>query len=1412
MRVIGWAGLCIWVLGCYPMEPPSGTGGGPGASGGGIAGTGGGVATGGGAPDDAGIGGADAGPMGSGETRAATLGPDGGTLTVGCHTLSVPAGALSASVLVTLTSTTQAAPTGYETYSPVLRIEPDSAVLARPASLSMCFAGNAQLATVFASQPQGGYERLGGLVSGTTITTPLRRFGDAFVANGVAYVDPPNRSCARLSLLEARTGISDAGLVLPDGGAGNLSSSVALMFRAEDCQGRPLVGLSETDFVVKENETALSVEANKTILPAKGLQVFATLVLDLSSSTRDDMALYGNVIAAAKAFVSQVQGGAVRVPISIRLFAGDATSLEWQAPTLDTATLLRRLDEVQTYSPADPASTNLYGAVIDAVARSTAVQADFRQRNAGGVFTAGYIVLFTDGADTTGLRTKAQAVMTATSSPDVFMAVALDTGDFSPAAREALNEITTGDQANGANVIVSRDPARLTVDFGAVANRMSGLSSGSYLLGYCSPKRAGRHTVAIELANATTQRRVEHSFDATRFTPGCSSGAFQAVCTNKECGGLGCGSCDDRVAACDGSTLRCVNACQASGRCMGEVFVNSQGYTQTCTAMPPSNASCGMACVDLNSSPAHCGACGNACAIGGSCASGSCGCPSGQADCNGTCRELNTVSNCGTCGNTCAIGATCTAGQCQCPPGQTVCNGACFASFDTKENCGTCGNTCVVECTAQRQCNGVAEVRAGGNFTCARLQDGTIRCWGANTTGQLGQGGGLTNSDFPVQVQGITTAIQLAVGVDHACALLQDTTVRCWGSNSSGQLGNGTTLNALVPVAVSGLTGVAQLSLGWVHTCAAMQDGTARCWGASTRGRLGIGSVGSSVVLTPTLVSGLVGVVQISAGVTHTCAVRQGHNVYCWGSNDWGELGLGSTTDQFVPALVSSASGASQIATSTRSGNTCARFLDGSVRCWGRNNFGQVGDGTTMTNVLVPTAVSGISSATQVEVGLEFACATLQDGTVRCWGNNSVEGRLNEPTVSASPTPLVVPRVTGAQQLTLGSLHACVRSQDSEVRCWGAGSAGQLGTNSLSPLRVEGLFSAQQVAATRQVAAGSGSTCALRADGTVACWGSVLGFQVQPTLPTRSDVPTTVPSLSSVVELVIFGNQSFGATACARLSDATVRCWGSGANGELGDGLRRHSLTPVAVSNLTGVSKLSKGPGRHVCAMQAQGLRCWGDNATGQLCNGSTTLVAQPGPITSGTFLDVAAGGNHTCAVQSNGQVVCCGSNTSAQLGNGPPSFGSTTQLTAVPGLDSAFTVVSGRLHSCAALRDGTVHCWGSNNQGQLGTTPGGTPSAPVRVAGVGSTVALAAGDQHTCALLTDGRVSCWGLNQYGQLGAPSVAGQVSSTPVLVPGLHGVVELSAGDSHTCARLETGELRCWGRNNQGQLTGMKVNWP
>ena len=348
-----------------------------------------------------------------------------------------------------------------------------------------------------------------------------------------------------------------------------------------------------------------------------------------------------------------------------------------------------------------------------------------------------------------------------------------------------------------------------------------------------------------------------------------------------------------------------------------------------------------------------------------------------------------------------------------------------------------------------------------------RLPDGTVQCWGLNNFGQLGNGdGNLADSSVPVAVRGLTTATRVVTGDSHTCALLGDGTVQCWGVGDSGQRGDGTFNNiSTVPVAVVGLGNAVAVAARGYHSCALLGDGTVWCWGRNVDGQLGNGtrasvdcSPGSCGSSTPVQVGGITGAAAVIAGGYHTCALFVDGTAQCWGRNDDGQLGDGTFTTSSTAVRVGGLTGAAAVTGGFY--HTCALLGDGTVQCWGRNAEGQLGDGSSI-GTRAPTRVIGITGALAVSGGFQHTCALLSDGTVQCWGRNA-EGQLGDGTTTSSSTPVRVGGVTGAVAVSAGILHSCALLANGTVKCWGAvgNGFGQLGngatTGSSTPVTVTG--------------------------------------------------------------------------------------------------------------------------------------------------------------------------------------------------------------------------------------------------------------------------------------------------------------------------------------------------------------------
>lgn len=376
---------------------------------------------------------------------------------------------------------------------------------------------------------------------------------------------------------------------------------------------------------------------------------------------------------------------------------------------------------------------------------------------------------------------------------------------------------------------------------------------------------------------------------------------------------------------------------------------------------------------------------------------------------------------------------------------------------------GAAGAWTAVTVTPAAGAPAVATIAAGDFHACALLGDGTVRCWGGNHMGQLADGTRKANP-VPEEIDGVSGVTAIAVGWAHSCALLGDGTVRCWGDNESGQLGDGTTAQRTGSVAVSGLKGVVSLASGGSHTCALHADGSAHCWGENGDGQLGAGPGING--MTPVPVAGLSGARKIVAFSDHTCALLENGEVRCWGANDVGQLGDGTTNDSDRPVAVAGLIGVLDLTGEWQ--RTCALVRDGTVRCWGSNDSNRLGAGDVET-LATPTPVPGVSGA----VAVMGTCALIANGTVQCAKTSG------DPVAGWPP----IAGVTGATAIT----DRCALRSDGTVRCWGGNAWGEVGDGTnISRPRGAAVVGLSQV---RVLVAAAGATLAILADGSVRAWG-----------------------------------------------------------------------------------------------------------------------------------------------------------------------------------------------------------------------------------------------------------------------------------------------------------------------------------
>jgi alpha-tubulin suppressor-like RCC1 family protein len=385
---------------------------------------------------------------------------------------------------------------------------------------------------------------------------------------------------------------------------------------------------------------------------------------------------------------------------------------------------------------------------------------------------------------------------------------------------------------------------------------------------------------------------------------------------------------------------------------------------------------------------------------------------------------------------------------------------------DAEETDVDCGGICGA-CDDGRACREGADCRSGGcnqgacvawaksvatgaNFSCALTTFGTVKCWGSNDSGQLGDGT-YRERPSPVEVTGITGAKSVAVGgiplhdFGWACAV-GDTGVMCWGKNDKGSLGVATPSESTRPIAVASLgSDVTAIALGYSHGCALTSGGGLKCWGENGKGQLGDGTTETRRL--PIDVLGLDhGVAAVAAAGMQTCILTTAGGVQCWGDNEYGQLGDGTKKAHSKPAGVEGlGSGVASISAGHH--HSCAVLTSGKVMCWGRDQYGQIGNGVEKPRVTKPFEVQGLPPMALVSAGYMATCGVSRAGAVICWGHGG-DRELGDGSRDDNPERRVVHTLESgvAPSLWMGKWHGCAVTVVGGVKCWGWNARGALGT------------------------------------------------------------------------------------------------------------------------------------------------------------------------------------------------------------------------------------------------------------------------------------------------------------------------------------------------------------------------------
>ena len=642
-------------------------------------------------------------------------------------------------------------------------------------------------------------------------------------------------------------------------------------------------------------------------------------------------------------------------------------------------------------------------------------------------------------------------------------------------------------------------------------------------------------------------------------------------------------------------------------------------------------------------------------------------------------------------------------------------------------------------------------VYAGSSRSCGLESSGKAWCWGR--VGASGYGNGPldeTIRDVPTPAATGHPFTALALSRASACGIEASGGVVCWGDNSSGQLGDGSTTLRDTPGPVAGLGGVAQLVAGEAHFCARTEAGAVSCWGDNVVFQSGEAPRGLVTAPHPIALPGAA--TDLVAGPAHTCALVAGQSL-CWGADNGGQLGNDTTYDRLVPALAAAGDGTnrtwSQIDGSN--GHTCARDTAGSTYCWGLLE-GQNDDDTVEW---VPRRRFEGVTATDIAGGWFVQCAVSDQAVAAC------DGRTFPSVEFSVPAGVAAVAVAGAQ--------ACVLQTDGGVGC-------ELGT---AP---RGALTAVPLAAPAvELVADDNEACALDAGGAVNCWETW-----------NELVP--LPVFQSLTVTGVFANS--GSRVCVIAQGPTVSC-------------RSFFSGPETVEPTGGLALVTLAVGdNHTCGLTAAGAAwCWGKNEHGQLGDGTTTDRAAAVAVQGGhVFTQLTAGITHTCGLTSAGAIYCWGYGSQGSVGDdlrdesaapvsvdGAPALARLgASVTSTCGLDGAGSAwcwpTSSAVFSasqvagatglvtagtpCGIGAAGALLCWGSNFSGWFGDGTFGNASATAVAGGSGIGFAeVSFGlSGSACGIALDGATYCWGMASGSSFGSPDGNGETATLPLKVYG------------------------------------------
>ena len=673
----------------------------------------------------------------------------------------------------------------------------------------------------------------------------------------------------------------------------------------------------------------------------------------------------------------------------------------------------------------------------------------------------------------------------------------------------------------------------------------------------------------------------------------------------------------------------------------------------------------------------------------------------------------------------------------------------------------------------------IVTIAAGFGHTIVLDSTGKVHTWGYNANGQLGNNT-ITQSQIPINISTIATGsiynktiVNVTTGQFYTLALDSTGQVHAWGLNSHGQLGNNTLLgnsgaNQTIPIAVT------------------------------------LGSISSKTI------------VMITAGESSTYALDSTGQVHAWGYNFEGELGNNTTTNSSIPinvSIITSGSIYNKTIVAIAAGYAHILALDstGYIHAFGFNFSGQLGNNTT-TNSLIPIRTTGYGSLPDTSMTAPPTNAIIINNNMIVQGDTNINGKLATTTIVANNVTASNLKVTGDVDFTNANINGLnvvkitnimtsssqtnstmIVTPDGQIHAWGLNANGQLGNNTLVQSRIPiniskvatgSIYNTGAIKTITAISTGISHTIALDSTGQIHAWGLNTNGQLGNNTVTQSQIPINISTVATGsiyngggINIKIIASLATGTSHTLSLDSAgQIHAWGLNTNGQLGNNTVTQSQIPINISIL----------------------------ATGSIYN--KTIIA------------IVAGSSHTLALDSTGQVHAWGLNTYGMLGN------NTTVQSTIPILISAFgsivgktivAITAGGNHTVALDSVGQVHAWGYNTSFELGNNNQTQSNIPINVSSFGSIVnktivMIAAGFSHTVALDSTGQVHAWGFSQYGQTGN-NISGLYVTThiPTLISAFGSlvnktIIEISTGKYHTFALDSTGQVHAWGNNGNGQL--------